>query len=143
VKRTELRRKTPLKQGTSRLRQRAPLPKVAKKKRRADAVRRFKEHREWIASLPCCSCGSLRDVVAAHLRIDTDGGTALKPSDWWTLPLCDACHHVQHQSGERTFWEGDDPWALCKHFAARSPVEAVRDWARSKTPGLLPPGVET
>jgi hypothetical protein len=46
-----------------------------------------------------------------HIRIGTDGGTGLKPSDRYTVPGCNRCHHRQHQIGERTFWAevGIDP----------------------------------
>ena len=95
--------------------------------------RRFKNsgrvciaHREWIKLQPCCVCGrsasSDMDVVPAHLRIGTDGGTALKPSDRWLTPLCVECHNEQH-GGERSFWEARnvDPHALATRYAERSP----------------------
>ncbi len=41
--------------------------------------------------------------MAHHWRTGTDGGTGLKPSDCYALPLCDRCHREAHQYGERTF----------------------------------------
>jgi hypothetical protein len=42
-------------------------------------------------------------IEAAHVRIGTDGGTALKPSDCWAIPLCASHHAEQHRIGERSF----------------------------------------
>jgi hypothetical protein len=47
------------------------------------------------------SCGG--KIEAAHVRIGTDGGTSLKPSDCWALPLCSVHHAEQHRIGERSF----------------------------------------
>ena len=69
-----------------------------------------KEHRDWVAKEnPCAvkgkyagsACGG--DVIAAHVRNGTDGGTGLKPSDIWVIPLCDKHHREQHQRGELSF----------------------------------------
>jgi hypothetical protein len=46
-------------------------------------------------------CGG--KVEAAHTRVGTDGGTSLKPSDCWALPLCSVHHAEQHRIGERSF----------------------------------------
>lgn len=54
--------------------------------------------------LPCISCGRSHGVVVAHIRKGTDGGTGLKPSPWFVVPLCDGCHNRQHSVGEITFW---------------------------------------
>ena len=42
-------------------------------------------------------------VEAAHTRVGTDGGTSLKPSDCWAIPLCAGHHAEQHRIGERSF----------------------------------------
>jgi hypothetical protein len=42
-------------------------------------------------------------IEAAHVRNGTDGGTSLKPSDCWALPLCRDHHAEQHRIGERSF----------------------------------------
>lgn len=46
-------------------------------------------------------CGG--KIEAAHTRTGTDGGTSLKPSDCWALPLCSKHHAEQHRIGERSF----------------------------------------
>jgi hypothetical protein len=55
-----------------------------------------------------CAAHSLKgcygDHVAAHLRVGTDGGTATKPSDCFTSPLCWGHHEEQHRRGEMAFW---------------------------------------
>jgi len=38
------------------------------------------------------------------VRLGFDGGTGLKPSDRYSLPLCTRCHAPQHEFGELTFW---------------------------------------
>jgi hypothetical protein len=49
------------------------------------------------------------------VRCGTDGGTGYKPSDRYTVPLCERCHKTgpkaQHRVGELTFWAalGIDP----------------------------------
>jgi len=73
---------------------------------------RDNKHLKFIRQLECVLCGS-PFVEAAHLRIGTDGATSMKPSDCWVLPLCSSHHRLQHQIGERTFWEGRDPHYLC------------------------------
>ena len=73
---------------------------------------RDNKHLKFIRQLECVLCGS-PFVEAAHLRIGTDGATSMKPSDCWVLPLCSPHHRLQHQIGERTFWEGRDPHSLC------------------------------
>lgn len=64
---------------------------------------RDKHHLEFIRDLPCCKCLKCPSDPA-HIRIGTDGGTGLKPSDCWVVPLCRECHSKQHMNGERTFW---------------------------------------
>lgn len=123
MKRTELRRNTPLKRKRD-----TPRRRVAKP-RRPTSPRRSKPHRDWIETLPCATCGGRNGVVAAHLRWHTDGGTGIKPSDWWTWPACFDCHITdQHQAGEPEFFGrlSINPWKLCLSYARRSPVEAIK-----------------
>ena len=65
---------------------------------------RSRAHLDWVRTLPCAACGqSWRDSDPAHVRIGTDGGTGLKPSDRWVVPLCHPHHAEQHRIGERSF----------------------------------------
>lgn len=87
---------------------------------------RDKKHLNFIRTLECVMCAN-PFVVAAHLRIGTDGGTSLKPSDSWVTPLCDPCHRYQHNKGERTFWKETNPHQLCRdlYAATGNYVEAM------------------
>jgi hypothetical protein len=44
-----------------------------------------------------------RPIECAHVRLGTDGGTGIKPSDKWCISLCRAHHAEQHQIGEQSF----------------------------------------
>lgn len=57
----------------------------------------------FVASLPCCTTGA-SDVQAAHIRRRTDGGTGMKPSDCYVVPLSVSQHALQHRVGELKFW---------------------------------------
>lgn len=72
-------------------------------------------HLAFIRSLPCCVCGKHGPSEAAHIRMadaryaKRASGTAEKPSDRFTVPLCPRCHRLgpdaQHSMNERVFWE--------------------------------------
>lgn len=66
--------------------------------------RRQVQHLAFVRQLPCVVCGRVAPSEAAHVRTGTDGGTALKPSDRYAVPLCARCHAKQHRIGELTFW---------------------------------------
>ena len=53
--------------------------------------------------LPCEICGKEGNTEGAHQRLDGLGGTAMKPPDDATLPLCHE-HHLQEGTGWRTFY---------------------------------------
>jgi hypothetical protein len=38
------------------------------------------------------------------VRLGSDGGAGIKPSDRYSVSLCTDCHALQHQFGELTFW---------------------------------------
>ena len=63
-------------------------------------------------------------IECAHVRLGTDGGTSLKPSDRWTISLCADHHREQHSLGEATFEKkyGVDLVELAEAFAERSPL---------------------
>lgn len=76
------------------------------------------KHLDFIKTLPCCICFK-EPVEPAHIRFKTDGGTALKPSDKWTVPLCHDHHAHQHQVGEPEFWYAEhrrDPHKLAERL---------------------------
>jgi len=87
------------------------LPKRRKRERMAhkDAtVIRCGQHLQWVRGHECAAghrnaegCGG--NIEAAHVRIGTDGGTSMKPSDRFVIPLCSTHHRHQHTVGETTF----------------------------------------
>ena len=68
---------------------------------------RSEKHLKFVRSLPCIVCAGM-PCDAAHIRVFTDGGTSLKPSDHYTVPLCRKHHRMQHHIGELSFWDGED-----------------------------------
>lgn len=71
---------------------------------------RDKKHLDWVKTLPCCVSGVPGPSDPAHIRVRTDGGTGLKPSDFWAVPLNHYLHAQQHSANgramsEREFWE--------------------------------------
>jgi hypothetical protein len=69
---------------------------------------RSRGHLAFVGSLPCLACGRPGPNEAAHVRSSTDGAAGRKPSDRYTVPLCERCHltgpRAQHTIGELTFW---------------------------------------
>lgn len=99
------------------------IPRAAPLHRRKPSSRRNPAHLDFIRSLPCLKCGAPAPSEAAHIRIGTDGGTGLKPSDKFAAPLCHRCHIAeQHQRGERSFWGelGIDPLDVAARLYAVS-----------------------
>ncbi len=85
--------------------------------------RRSPAHRNFVRGHACCVCGSIAAIECAHVRVGTDGGTGIKPSDRWCISLCRDCHSEQHQIGEASFeaLHKIDMKALARAFLARSP----------------------
>lgn len=67
---------------------------------------RSPQHLRFIKSHECSITGK-HDcegrVEACHVRTGTDGGTGVKPSDNFTVPLCSKAHAEQHNIGEPSF----------------------------------------
>lgn len=76
---------------------------------RESSVIRCPGHLQFVRLHECAASGKTPlmecagRVEAAHVRTNTDGGTSMKPSDWFTIPLCSCHHHYQHQIGEPEF----------------------------------------
>jgi len=72
---------------------------------RESAVIRCPAHLAFVRSHECAVKNEFCSdrIEAAHVRIGTDGGTSLKPSDCYTIALCSYHHRAQHQHGEATF----------------------------------------
>lgn len=68
-------------------------------------------HLNFIRALPCVACMNNIQTEAAHVRggdlraaKEWCEGVGRKPHDRWTVPLCSACHRLQHEIGEPKFW---------------------------------------
>src|SRR5918993_1970051 len=91
---------------------------------REPSSRECPAHRAWVRRHHCCVPGCPeRPIECAHVRRNTDGGIALKPSDRWSISLCRDHHIEQHVVGEPAFEKryGIDLRDLAKLFARRSP----------------------
>jgi len=95
--------------------------------------REWSRHRRFVRSHECCVKGKnghecLGPIQFAHVRTGTDGGGALKPSDWWAISLCTSAHVTQHNMGEPAFEKayGIDMKRLALEFARKSTDEAMK-----------------
>lgn len=91
---------------------------------RRRAARECPAHRAWVRRHRCCVPGcDGAPIECAHVRRETDGGIALKPSDRWVISLCRTHHIEQHQIGETVFEQRYrlDMRDLALEFARRSP----------------------
>lgn len=81
-------------------------------------------HCTFVRSHHCVvpSCGGL-PIEVAHIRSGSDAGTGRKPSDWYTVSMCQEHHSEQHRIGEVSFQEahGINLHALADAFAKASP----------------------
>ena len=56
---------------------------------------RSEKYLEWIRTHTCANCEH-PETIAHHVLKYTDGGKGLKPSDYYTVPLCHHCHMAIH-----------------------------------------------
>lgn len=80
-------------------------------------------HRKFLRGFCCCVPGCLRCPV------DRGSGTALKPFDWFTVPLCRGHHEEEEAAGPDAFGDryGIDLWAMAAALVAQSPDRAMRE----------------
>jgi len=99
-------------------------PSLRAPKPRKTMSRTCAAHRAWVRRHRCSVPGCRKlPVECAHVRSATDGGLGLKPSDKWTISLCQDHHLEQHEIGEAGFEARYDLnlIELAKEFAKRSP----------------------
>jgi len=65
--------------------------------------RRDKEHRRYVASLPCLICRQ-RPCQAHHISFAQPRALGRKVSDEWTVPLCVNHHAELHRAGNEKQW---------------------------------------
>lgn len=98
-------------------------PRVSRQHKREEP-RECPQHRAWVRQHHCSvpNCTRL-PIECAHVRVGTDGGMALKPSDKWVVSLCAGHHAEQHRMGEASFSKryGINLFDLATEFARRSP----------------------
>ena len=117
---------------------------VEKSQPARENTREWPKHRKFIRTFACPACVQEGDISApagdprrriecAHVRIGTDGGTSLKPSDFWTIPLCEHHHRESHQIGEPEFQirYGLKLKALALKYAALSSDAGMKAAARA------------
>ena len=88
------------------------------------ASRSCAAHRSWVRRHRCSVRGCRKlPIECVHVRNGTDGGVGLKPSDKWTISLCQFHHLEQHAIGEPAFEAKYDLdlRELASEFARRSP----------------------
>lgn len=83
----------------------------------------------FVRELPCVVTRSPVDVVAHHVRVKTGGGMALKPSDYFTVPLTPLTHARLHHEGEAAFWRrhNTDPfnwitWTMARYATVKGGI---------------------
>ena len=103
------------------------LPKAPKRSSRF----RSQKHLNHVRSHACVVCDAAAPIEVAHVRLGSGAGMGEKPHDYLTVSLCKDCHQRQHQTGERTFWQGRDVQAIMGEFIRTSParhlIEAHRN----------------
>lgn len=87
-------------------------------------------HREWIRSLRCVSCRRPPPSDPHHVRTAANSGVAIKPHDWFLIPLCHTHHLEYHRLGrgrfEQEYLNGCDAVRAALAFAELSPDDSMR-----------------
>lgn len=94
------------------------------REKKTSSPRSSAAHRRWVARHRCSVPGCRNvGIECVHVRRGTDGGMGLKPSDKWTVSLCQLHHAEQHQIGELSFERkySLSLLDLAEEFARRSP----------------------
>ena len=102
---------------------------------------RCRGHLVWVKSRACLIEGKYSTASAGaykhecsdtmdphHVHFETDGGTGIKPSDCWTIPLCRKAHDLVHFHGEDAFAR---MWRIGSGDASALKTLAEQAWALS------------
>tara|TARA_R110002153_G_scaffold113629_1_gene255948 strand:+ start:5611 stop:5958 length:348 start_codon:yes stop_codon:yes gene_type:complete len=75
------------------------------------------KHLNFVRSLDCY-ISDQTPSQACHIRILTDGGTGIKPSDYFVLPFTYQYHKMQSDIGELRFYQkfNINPFILAKNI---------------------------
>lgn len=146
MKRSELKRKTPLKSrgpterksalSAGRPMQRKPMARRTKPRRQAasDSRWRSEAYLRWVRTLPCCVCGAPADSAHHLIGMWQVSGMGLKAPDSLVMPVCDGpggCHQAIHASPEmqarQPGWLTDTINHGLDHFTDEPIVGALAD----------------
>tara|TARA_R110000824_G_C15104432_1_gene666564 strand:- start:468 stop:803 length:336 start_codon:yes stop_codon:yes gene_type:complete len=74
-----------------------------------------------------CLISQQYESQACHIRILSDGGTGLKPSDYCVLPFNYYYHKMQTDIGELTFYKkfNINPYEFAIFYAINSPCKKI------------------
>ena len=61
--------------------------------------KRDNEYLAYLRKQSCLICGAYNNNDAHHIRIYNEGGTAIKPPDYFCCSLCRDCHRMAHIKG--------------------------------------------
>ncbi len=94
--------------------------------------REWPRHRKFVRLHECSVPGCPGRAVCAHLRTAANSGKALKPADWFTVPLCND-HHAEQEGRTESFCRkyGIDLWEIAAVLARRSPDLAMKEAMRN------------
>ena len=74
---------------------------------------RSRKYLDWVKTLDCAVC--LQPADDPHHGQDIGLGGGLKPSDFFTVPLCRRCHAERHKSGTQVFdYQGGEAEAILR-----------------------------
>lgn len=129
MRRTELKRKTPLCAKTQIKRSKEPRTKPVTTKRAREAaaskIRKSARGKDCMVRLPGICNFNPETTVAAHIRIAGTCGMGMKPSDLLTVRACSSCHD---EIDRRTWRMQPDEVRLYVHEAhCRTLVEYERE----------------
>ena len=115
---------------------RIPYPLPAKRQKPKSGIARapqriWPRHRRFVRSHQCCvpGCPTPLVVDVAHLRsVAMGAGTALKPHDAYTVPLCRNHHLEEEAAGPDAFGDrhGIDLWAIAAELVRKSADAQMR-----------------
>lgn len=136
MKRSPLKRKTPLRQSRPTERKSA-LSRKPRRKASTDTRWRSEAYLAFVRTLPCCVCGAATGIAAHHLKgMWQMSGAGLKAPDSFAMPVCDGpgdtCHRRIHdEQALRDRQPGfirDTISRAVRHFEGDIKAELVRTW---------------
>ena len=101
--------------------------KLFLKKEKLTLLYRSKKHLDFIRNQTCI-ISYVEDVQACHIRILSDGGVGLKPSDF-EIPMSYKYHRLQHDIGELNFYKKFciNPYEIALYYAKFSPCKRITE----------------